>query len=189
MNSNRPSKKTIIFSVARALQHHHYERAGVYTTPLDISLTGAATDQEFDKFASSIKRDELPTTREVQDTNDFYRWKQFAIIAGSDAEVYKRRIENEFGHVLARRDDRVLIVTPEGVADDLQRLTPEIAAYKNLVAALDIQKLPSVAEAQGPAGATHRPQKGRSLRPVRRATFLLPRPARELGPDQRTVID
>jgi len=133
--------------------------AGAFRTYLSESLTGVdwrdpKSEQKFENFVSSIDRAKLPTEHEADQMNDPRRVEQFWQLADKNAETYKRAIEGA-GYLLANRDGKIAVVTPEGVVDDLRRLTPAIAVkgedisdYGHFIAPIDVQKLPTVQEAQ-----------------------------------------
>ena len=129
---------------------------GAYGTFLDRELAGSKTPQEFQAFLSSIDTAKLPGHLEAAQQNRIDRVKEFWGLAdkSKNAEEYKTAIE-QAAYVLARRDDKILVVTPDCVVDDLHRLTPalsdaagDISDYKAFTAPIAAQTLPSVHEAQ-----------------------------------------
>jgi hypothetical protein len=133
--------------------------AGAFRTHLSESLIGVdwrdpKSEREFENFVSSIDRAKLPTELEADQMNDPRRVEQFWQLADNIAEAYLHAIEAA-GYVLANRDGQIAVVTPECVVDDLRRLTPaftdhgeDISDYGRFMAPIDVEKLPTVQEAQ-----------------------------------------
>jgi len=133
--------------------------AGAFRAYLSESLIGVdwrdpESEQKFENFVSSIDRAKLPTEHEAEQMNDTARVGQFWQLADIIAEAYLHAIEAA-GYVLANRNGQIAVVTPEGVVDDLQRLTPaftnteyDIFDYGEFIAPIDVEKLPTVQGAQ-----------------------------------------
>lgn len=128
---------------------------GAYGTIVGRDLVGAESDEAYEKFMSTLDRAKLPGHIEVARSHSMDRVHEFWDLADKSltAEKYQAAIE-QAGYVLAKQDDKILVVTKDCVVDDLHRLTPAIAGNRNIsdyqkfIAPIAAQKLPSVRDAQ-----------------------------------------
>jgi len=128
---------------------------GAYGTFVDRDLIGAQSEQAYQDFMSTLERTTLPGHIEVARAHSMDRVHEFWDLADKTqtAEKYQAAIE-QAGYVLAKQDDKILVVTKDCVVDDLHRLTPAIAGnrdisdYRKFIAPIAAQELPSVTDAQ-----------------------------------------
>jgi hypothetical protein len=128
---------------------------GAYGTFVGRDLVGAESDEAYEKFMSTLDHTKLPGHIEVARAHSMDRVHEFWDLADKSltAEKYQAAIE-QAGYMLARQDDKILVVTKDCVVDDLHRLTPAIAGnrnisdYQKLIAPLAAQELASVTDAQ-----------------------------------------
>jgi hypothetical protein len=128
---------------------------GAYGTFVGRDLIGAESDQAYEKFMSTLDHTKLPGHIEVARSHSMDRVHEFWNLADKSqtAEKYQAAIE-QAGYVLAKQDDKILVVTKDCVVDDLHRLTPAIAGNKDIsdygkfIAPIAAQQLPSMRDAQ-----------------------------------------
>ncbi len=128
---------------------------GAYGTFVSRELVGAESDQAYENFMSTLDRTKLPGHIEAAQTHRMHRVREFWDLADNNpgAENYQKAIE-QAGYVLAKQDDKILVVTKDCIVDDLSRLTPAIAGdrdisdYKKFIAPIAAQELPGVSYAQ-----------------------------------------
>jgi len=128
---------------------------GAYGTFVGPDLIGAESEQAYENFMSTLDRTKLPGYFDVARTHNMDRVDEFWHLAENSltAEKYQAAIE-QARYVLARQDDKILVVTQDCAVDDLHRLTPAIAGnrdisdYQKFIAPIAAQELPSVTDAQ-----------------------------------------
>ena len=128
---------------------------GAYGTFVGRELVGAASEEAYQNFMSTLDRAKLPGHIEAAQAHSMDRVHEFWDLADKSltAEKYQAAIE-QAGYVLAKQDDKILVVTKDCVVDDLHRLTPAIAGnrdisdYQKFIAPIAAQELPSVTDAQ-----------------------------------------
>jgi len=132
-----------------------HSAGGAYGTFVGRDLVGAESEQAYQDFMSTLDRTKLPGQSEVAKAHNMDRVQEFWDLADKSltAEKYQAAIE-QAGYVLAKQDDKILVVTKDCVVDDLHRLTPAIAGnldisdYQKFIAPIAAQELPSVTAAQ-----------------------------------------
>ena len=128
---------------------------GAYGTFVGRELVGAASDEAYRNFMSTLDRTTLPGHIEAAQAHSMDRVHEFWDLVDKSltAEKYQAAIE-QAGYVLAKQDDKILVVSKDCVVDDLHRLTPAIAGNRNIsdyakfIAPIAAQELPSLHDAQ-----------------------------------------